>query len=118
MIPERFIGLPYRPLTEDELGLLSHCSRWGYARWPYRKLGSKWIWEFRTVRCGGMFKTKREAAADFERFHSFLLDCMAYESWKREIGNAACDSCAGRGEIDGRDGVPCFQCGGKGLVAL
>lgn len=29
---------------------------------------------------------------------------------------ACCEPCAGKGEIEGHEGKPCFNCGGKGRV--
>jgi hypothetical protein len=68
-----------RGLTEDERGLLTHISRWGSDGYPIHRLGRKWAWgPFRSVQGPPtVFKTKREAVASFEAFHTVLLDALA-----------------------------------------
>ena len=68
-----------RGITEDELALLLHISRWGSDGYPIAQRGRKW-WVDKFRSAGGFpspFKTKREAVAQFERFHQILLDAKA-----------------------------------------
>ncbi len=68
-----------RGLTEDELGLITHVSRWGSDGYPIQKQGRKWTWgAWRSVKGPPvLYATKREAIAAFERFHEILLDAKA-----------------------------------------
>ena len=89
-MPERFIGKPIRPVTEDERAMMTHISMWGSDGYPVRKCGSRhWTWDFRSVTCPRVFPTKREATASFERFADMIRDCMAFESWERAVAAQA-----------------------------
>lgn len=88
-LPARFIGLPIRDLTEVERALLSHLARWGSTGLPISKLGKRWFWQFRSLQAPVLYRTKREAVAAFERYHSYLVELLAYDSWRRATGAAS-----------------------------
>lgn len=74
----------YATLTEDENSLLVHVSMWGSDGYPVHKhhsagrRGPAWTWEYRGIKGPPVvFKTKREAIASFEAYHSILLDRCA-----------------------------------------
>ena len=68
-----------RGITEDEKALVQHIGRFGSDGYPVRKYGRVWLIEaWRSVPgfpC--VFKTKRAAVAQFERFFDVLLDALA-----------------------------------------
>jgi hypothetical protein len=68
-----------RGITEDENDLVAHVMRWGSDGYPVHKLGRGWVWgPFRSVNGPPtMFKTKREATANFEMFLDVLRDAKA-----------------------------------------
>ena len=70
----------YSPnLSEDENALLQHVSMWGSEGYPVEKRGSRWVWQdWRSVKGSPKaYKTKREATAAFEAWHSLALDRIA-----------------------------------------
>ena len=86
-VPDRFLGLEPRQLTEDERGMLRHLSMWGSDGYPIRKLKCRcWTWDFRAVHSPTTYPTKREALAAFERYVELLDDLHAYEAWQRLAG--------------------------------
>lgn len=68
-----------RGITEDERALVQHVGRWGSDGYPVQKVGRHWVQrDWRSVKgppC--VYKTKREAVAQFEAFHEVLLDALA-----------------------------------------
>lgn len=69
-----------RGISVDELALLVHVSRWGSAGYPVAKVGSRhWAWgPWRSIQgAPGVYKTKREATAQFENFLDVLRDAKA-----------------------------------------
>jgi hypothetical protein len=68
-----------RGITEDEIALLNHISRWGSDGYPVMRRGRKWwVDDWRGVRgVPSPFTTKRAAVAHFERFLDILLDAKA-----------------------------------------
>ena len=55
---------------------LNHLSRWGSDAYTVRKVGKHWVCEpfFGMAVSPTVYKTKREATAQFERFYDMLLD--------------------------------------------
>lgn len=71
----------YAALSDDENALLVHVTRWGSDGYPVKKLGRGWSWSYRGIKGPPVvYKTKREAIASFERYHSLLLDRAAGRS--------------------------------------
>ena len=68
-----------RGLTEGEVRLMTHVSRWGSDGYPITKYrNGKWAWGTDDVPGPPtVFKTKREAVASFEAFYGVLLDAKA-----------------------------------------
>ena len=69
-----------RGISEDELALVRHISRWGSDGYPIHKYKSGcWSWgPWRSVNGPPIvFKTKREAVASFEAFENVLIDALA-----------------------------------------
>jgi hypothetical protein len=69
-----------RGLSEGEVSILTHISRWGSDGYPVHKLRSgKWILTdmFGVKMAPVVFKTKREAVASFEAFMGVLRDAKA-----------------------------------------
>lgn len=66
-------------LTEGESSILRHISMWGSDGYPVQKIRSRWHWVdmFGVKGAPVVYKTKREAVAAFELFHSMLLDKLA-----------------------------------------
>ena len=62
-----------RELTLDERDLLQHIMRWGSDGYPVQKLGSRWIFSWRSIQTPTLYRTKREATEAFERYHEVLL---------------------------------------------
>lgn len=64
------------PLTDDEAALLYHVMRWGSTGYPIARLGRKWsIQSFRSWKgFPVLYKTKREAIAQFEAWHALACD--------------------------------------------
>ena len=86
-MPERFIGLAVRAVTDDERRLVSHAMRWGSDGCPVHKTtGGRWIvGESHGIKGPPtVFRTKREAVATFERFLDLLIDLLAYEAWEAQ----------------------------------
>jgi hypothetical protein len=66
-------------VTSDEHDLLNHISMWGSEGYPIKRVGSRhWSWSYRdSINTPAVYKTKREAVASFEAYHSILLDRLA-----------------------------------------
>ncbi len=66
-------------VTADERDLLTHVSRWGSDGYPVKRVGSRhWSWSYRdSINTPAVYKTKREAVASFEAYHSMILDRLA-----------------------------------------
>lgn len=77
-------------LNEDERHLLDSYVRWGSDMYPTHKVQGGWILDdIRSVSLPGVFKTKREAVASFERFIDVLLDASGQEAYERVAGLTA-----------------------------
>ena len=66
-------------LNENEKFTMTHISRFGSDGYPIAKRGGKW-WIDGILGCGEFpvpFKTKREAAAQWEAYHQTLIDRQA-----------------------------------------
>lgn len=77
-----------RIVTEAERGLLSRITMFGSSAYPIKKLGKGWIWE--TEQISGppvVFKTKKEATANFELFLQILNMALGYEAKERAIAD-------------------------------
>lgn len=85
-VPERFLQVAFRKLSDDERDLLTHVSRWGSTGYPVTKLGKKWFWQYRSLEAPKVYRTKREAVGNFEAFHTWLIDLHAFASWRRACG--------------------------------
>ena len=66
-------------LTTDERDCLNHWSMWGSSGYPITRCGRTWcVNGFRGLgACPATFKTKREAAAQWEHYIAVLLDKKA-----------------------------------------
>jgi hypothetical protein len=69
-------------MIEDQAALLQHISRYGSDGYPIHKvgLGCLWSWKFNSIGTPQIFRTRREAAASFERYYQMLLDRKAKRS--------------------------------------
>lgn len=66
-----------RGINEDEQALMTHVTMWGSDGYPVRKCGRKWTWDYRSLKCPVLYRTKREAVASFEAYWDILLDAKA-----------------------------------------
>jgi len=73
------------PISEDEYALLNHVMMWGSGGYPIDRIRHRWVWsDYRGVRGSPIrYKTKREATAAFERWHTIALARL------RELGRIA-----------------------------
>jgi hypothetical protein len=66
-------------LSTNQKFCLTHISMFGSAAYPIRKAAGKWFVD--GIRgcgaCPTAFKTKKEAVAQFEKYHDLLLDYNA-----------------------------------------
>jgi len=73
------------PISDDEYALLNHVSMWGSGGYPIARIRHRWVWQD----CPGVlgspirYKTKREATAAFEGWHTIALARL------RELGRIA-----------------------------
>ena len=74
-----------RPITDGERQLMTHVSMWGSDGYPIRKVQRKWIVDtmFGVNGPPTVYKTKREAAAAFERFLDVLREALGAEAQAR-----------------------------------
>jgi len=60
-------------MLEDERAALTCWSRFGSDSYPVRKIVDKWIWQYRSLKSGTCYKTKREAVASWEAFINTMI---------------------------------------------
>lgn len=63
------------PLTDDEIALCYHVTRFGSAGYPVERVGRRWHWRaWRSVKGAPVsYTTKRAAVAAFESWHTLAL---------------------------------------------
>lgn len=77
-------------INDDERYVLDSNMRWGSDMYPVRKVGGGWVLDsIRSVKVPGVFKTKREAVATFERFLDVLVNASGQEAYERVAADAS-----------------------------
>ena len=74
-------------LNDDERYVLSKSAMWGSAMYPVMRVSGGWVLDsIRSVTVPGVFDTKAEAVAAFERFIDVLVAASGQEAYERVAG--------------------------------